>query len=76
MMMVCVPIPEKENMKSAEHVSNVDADYKPPRLPFCYRQWGISCDEFCTFVIIEVMSRCEIAVRGLSCVGFGVGRGM
>ena len=33
MVLVCVPIQEKEIVKSAEHVSDVDADHKPPPLP-------------------------------------------
>ena len=33
MVLVCVPLPGKQIVKSAEHVSDVDADYKPPLLP-------------------------------------------
>ena len=35
MVLVCVPMPGKEIVKSAEHVSDVDADYKlfPSLLP-------------------------------------------
>ena len=35
MVLVCVPIPGKESVKSAEHVSDMDAE-KPPPLPFNY----------------------------------------
>ena len=38
MVLVCVPIPGKESVKSAEHVSDVDADYNPPPLPFQGKQ--------------------------------------
>ena len=30
---ICVPIPGRVLVKSTEHVSDIDANYKPPALP-------------------------------------------
>ena len=34
MVLVCVPLPGKERVKSAEHVSDLMADFKTPTLLF------------------------------------------
>ena len=54
MVLVCVPIPGKEIVKSAEHVSDVDADYKPPPLPFFTNTFFYHFDQRSRFLKIDI----------------------